>query len=147
MKRTFWITIALFVITACTIAPIKPLDQQLAETTNPAERKETLRLGCLNEADWPAPRPTRHLSGARNHRHGLPSLYVSEVRDMKVLCRQMDELTDSAPVEKLSPKILAGKCAEQIAVKSKKQRKGNAEHIIRIQKICDEMTGQKSEVR
>ena len=125
----------MLLITACTIAPSKPLQQQLAEAASPSERKETLYAGCLKEAEWPrSSKKVYH--GGGNTRHGSHSPYTSEVRQMKLLCNQINEAT-------ISNEELTDSCAKQIATKRQIERKGNAEHIARVQFVCEEMTGQK----
>jgi hypothetical protein len=145
MKKTIIISTALIVLSACASQPPKSLDQKLAEATDVADRKETLRLACLNEAEWPV------RSTQKNHFMKRYASYKRQqqlrrnpkVREMKTLCRQMDDLTTTHAVEKLPPKELATACAAKVSAKKQKEGKGWAEHADRIAHICKEMTGQK----
>ncbi|MBN8543656.1 MAG: hypothetical protein J0M34_05270 [Alphaproteobacteria bacterium] len=133
MKHAFYMVALLVVITACTVEQPKSLDQQLAAVT-PAERKETLLNACLSEAEWPSLKSKRSHAGSQR-KHGSHNSYASEVRDMKALCKQMDLANEK--------KALADKCEEQVILKREKERKGGAEHAVRTQQICEQMTGLK----
>lgn len=143
MKKAIIISTALIVLSACASQPPKTLDQKLAETTSAADRKETLRLACLNEAEWPASLQKVRTTG----RHGIQQRQrlkrTPEITEMKLLCRQMDDLTTADAEEKLPPKELATACASKVAAKKQKEGKGWAEHADRISHICKEMTGKK----
>lgn len=142
MKRTLLIVTAMLSLSACASQPTQTLDQKLSEATAPADRKETLRLACLNEAEWPASiqkvRPTgRHGIQQRQKLKRTP-----EIIEMKSLCRQMDDLSTAGAEEKLPPKELATACAAKVATKKVKEGKGWPEHAARIEHICKEMTDQ-----
>lgn len=141
MKKLIILGTVLVGLSACASYPPKTLDQKLAEATTSAERKETLRLACLNEAEWPANLKKVRTTG----RHGMQQRQrlkrSPEIMAMKTLCRQMDDLTTADTEEKLPPKELATACAAKVAAKKLKEGKGWVEHAQRIQKICEEMTG------
>lgn len=143
MKRTLLIATTLLVLGACALQPSKTLEQKLTEATAPKDRKETLRLACLNEAEWPASLQKIRTTG----RHGMQQRQrlkrAPEITEMKALCRQMDDLTTADAEEKLPPKELAASCTAKVTAK---EGKGWPEHAQRIEKICEEMTGRKIKV-
>jgi hypothetical protein len=143
MSKFALIAVTLIALSACASQPPKSLDQKLAEATDAADRKETLRLACLNEAEWPASLQKVRTTG----RHGVQQRQrlkrSPEITEMKTLCRQMDDLTTADAEEKLPPKELATACAAKVAAKKQKEGKGWAEHADRITHVCKEMTGQK----
>jgi len=143
MKTWMILAATALALSACASQPPKSLDQKLAEATDAADRKETLRLACLNEAEWPASLQKVRTTG----RHGVQQRQrlkrSPEITEMKTLCRQMDELTTADAEEKLPPRELATACAAKVAGKKQKEGKGWAEHADRIAHVCKEMTGQK----
>lgn len=142
MRSSYFITLLALLLVACTIPPDKTFDQKLSESRSPAERKEILRLACLNEAEWPVrsrkPFPYGHRAV---HSRQEQLQHKPEVRQMKALCRQMDDLTAIDANERQSPRTLARMCATQVAVKKQNAGGGWAEHAKRIAAICKEMTG------
>lgn len=144
MKKTILVVTTVLTLAACSSQPAQTLDQKLSDATAPADRKETLRLACLNEAEWP-------VRSTKNPYHGVNSSYKRmeqlqsdpEVRQMKAICRQMDDLTTADADEKLPSTQLASSCAEIVGAKKAKTRKGGTEHAIRIEEICEKMTGEK----
>lgn len=144
MKKFALAAVTLIALSACASQPPKTLDQKLSESTDAADRKETLRLACLNEAEWPVKSKKNTFTGRHASYRRMQQLQRNpEVRDMKSLCRQMDDLTTSDAEEKLPPKELASACAAKVAEKKQKDGKGWAEHAGRIAHICEEMTGKK----
>lgn len=141
MKTWMILTIAALALSACASEPAKTLDQRLVES--PADRKEILRLACLNEAEWPASLQKVHTTGRRGIQQRQRLKRAPEITEMKSLCRQMDDLTTADAEEKLPPKQLASACAAKVAEKKQKDGKGWAEHAGRIAHICEEMTGKK----
>ncbi len=143
MKTWMILAATALALSACASQPPKTLDQKLSEATDAADRKETLRLACLNEAEWPASLQKVRTTG----RHGVQQRQrlkrSPEITEMKTLCRQMDDLTTADAEEKLPPKELATACAAKVAAKKQKEGKGWAEHADRIAHVCKEMTGQK----
>jgi hypothetical protein len=144
MRNKLIIAIAFLALSACASQSATTLDQKLSQATTQAERKETLRLACLNEAEWPV-RSMKHTVGGRHSAYKRQKMLRNnpEIREMKSLCRQMDDLTTTDAEEKLPPKELATACAAKVAEKKQKEGKGWAEHAQRIAHICKEMTGQK----
>jgi len=142
MKTNLMAAIAVLALGACASQPAKTLDQKL-QGANTEERKEVLRLACLNEAEWPTYHSPGYKQGNSRVRRHIEHSYNQEVNEMKALCRKMDALADTGAKKKLPPVELADICAEKISAKMRKSRKGGADHARRIEKICEEMTGQK----
>lgn len=143
MKKSLIIATTILALSACASQPPQTLDQKLAEAPAPEDRKETLRLACLNEAEWPASLQKVRTNGRHGTQQRQRLKRTPEIREMKTLCRQMDDLTTVDAEEKLPQKELASACAAKVAVKKQKEGKGWAEHADRIAHICKEMTGQK----
>lgn len=141
MKKYYVLAAVALSLSACASEPPKTFDQKLAEATTPADRKETLRLACLNEAEWPASL-TKINTGGRHASHArMRAKNTPEINEMKSLCRQMDDLTTADAEEKLPPKELAKSCSAKVA---SKKEKGWTDHANRIARICTEMTGVKT---
>ena len=143
MKSWMMLAVTALALSACASQPPKTLDQKLAEATDTADRKETLRLACLNEAEWPASLQKVRTTGRHGTQQRQRLKRTPEIREMKALCRQMDDLTTADAEEKLPPKELATACASKVTAKKQKEGKGWAEHADRIAHICKEMTGEK----
>lgn len=143
MKSWMILAATALALSACASQPPQTLDQKLAETTSAADRKETLRLACLNEAEWPASLQKVRTTGRHGTQQRQRLKRTPEITEMKSLCRQMDGLTTADAEEKLPPKELATACASKVATKKQKEGKGWAEHADRIANICKEMTGKK----
>lgn len=140
MKNKLIIATTFLALSACASQPTPTLDQKLSEAATQAERKETLRLACLNEAEWPVRSIKQNMTG----RHGMYKRQRMlrnnpEIREMKSLCRQMDDLTTADAEEKIAPKQLASSCAELVSTKKTKERKGGVDHAIRVEQICKKM--------
>lgn len=142
MNKNLMIAIAALALSACASQPAKTLDQKL-QGANREERKEVLRLACLNEAEWPTYHSPGYKQGNSRVRRHIEHSYNQEISEMKALCRKMDALADTGAKKKLPPVELADMCAEKISAKKRKSRMGGADHAQRIEKICAEMTGQK----
>lgn len=141
MKRTLLLATTMLALTACASQAPQKLDQKLAEATTPADRKETLRLACLNEAEWPVRSKKNPYTGRHASYKRMEQLQRNpEVREMKSLCRQMDDLTTADAEEKLPSTQLAQMCETIVQVKRKN---GQTEHAERIKHICNEMTQSK----
>lgn len=141
MKPWMILAAAALALSACESQPPQTLDQKLAEASNPADRKETLRLACLNEAEWPASLHKMHAGGRRAAHERMRAKETPEIREMKSLCRQMDDLTTADADEKIPAKDLAMECTAKVAAKKQKEVEGGDAHAARIQRICKEMTG------
>jgi len=142
MKNSLMMAIAVLALSACASQPPKTLDQKL-QVANTEERKEVLRLACLNEAEWPTYHSPAYKQGNSRVKRHIEHSYNQEVSEMKALCRKMDALADAGAKKKLPPEALASICAEKVSAKIHKSRRGGANHAQRIEKICEEMTGQK----
>lgn len=138
MKRILLIATTMLTLTACASQPPQTLDQKLAEATAPADRKETLRLACLNEAEWPASLQKIRTTGRHRIQQKQRLKRAPEITEMKTLCRQMDDLSTADAAEKLPKKKLVASCTAKVTAK---KGKGWPEHAQRIGKICEEMTG------
>lgn len=143
MNRKIVLMLPLILLAACDSQPPMTLDQRLAESSTLADRKETLRLACLNEAEWPATQTKRRSVGRRGAHALMRAKNAPEIQEMKSLCRQMDDLTTIDAEEKLPAKDLAKVCAVKVADKKQKDLGGSAAHAARMQRICEEMTGVK----
>ncbi len=143
MKTWMMLAVTALAISACASQPSQTLDQKLSEATDAADRKETLRLACLNEAEWPASLQKVRTTGRHGTQQRQRLKRSPEIMEMKTLCRQMDDLTTADAEEKLPPKELASACAAKVADKKQKEGKDWAEHADRIAHICKEMTGKK----
>ena len=130
--------IAVLALSACASQPPKTLDQKL-QGVNTQERKEVLRLACLNEASWPTYHSPAYRQANLRIRRRLEHSYDPEVSGMKALCRKMDALADPGAKKKQSPEELADMCAEKVTAKTRKSRRGGADHAQRIEKICEAM--------
>lgn len=137
MNAKIALILPLILLAACESQLPQTLDQKLAEATTPADRKETLRLACLNEAEWPATQ-TKIRTGGRHAAYArMRAKETPEIREMKSLCGKMDDLTTSDAEEKLSPKQLASECSAKVEAK---KAKGWVQHATRIKAICEAMT-------
>ncbi len=142
MNKYLMMAIAMAALSACASQPPLTLDQKL-QGVNVTERKEVLRLACLNEAEWPTYHSPAYKSGNLRVRLRIEHGYNPEVSGMKALCRKMDVLADAGAATKLPPEELAFICAEKVSAKLHRSRTGGADHAQRIEKICNEMTGRK----
>jgi len=143
MKKAILISTALIVLSACASEPTKTLDQKLSAASSPADRKETLRLACLNEAEWPASLEKVHTGGRRGTQQRQKLKQTPEIREMKTLCRQMDDLTTADAEKKLPAKELAASCSAKVTTKKEVEGQGWPEHANRIADICKKMISQK----
>lgn len=136
MKQSIFLTGILVLLTACTSVPPKTLDQKLSEVQSPADRKEVLRLACLNEAEvvngkaYPFKAPTRG--------HSVPRT-PQEVYKAKSLCRKMDNLSDNQGDD--APQIkaaLSSECSLMLKAYAEKYP-ADVRHVSAMTKICREM--------
>ena len=138
MKKYLLIASIASVISACASnTPQLTLDEKL-QGKSPKERKEVLRLACLNEAEWPIYNSSAYKSGNDKQRMRVKNGYHPEVTEMKSLCRKMNES------ENLDKSTLFEDCKQKIATKSETHGNQATGHIQRTLQICQEMTGQKS---
>ena len=142
MKKVVLTMALTILLSGCAASTTSQSLSEKLEGKVPEQRKEVLRLACLNEAEWPIVGSSYYARSNTKVRQHLKQSYNLEVSEMKALCRKMDALTDSTHEEIPQPKALAAQCAEKIIAKTKKGQKGASEHVARIQRICDEMTGE-----
>ena len=103
-------------------------------------QQEKLRRTCLNEAE----KTNGHTSMWQHLRHGLSLIHDPQVEEMKVLCRDMTTEYLSQDTKKHS--LLAQECGEQIKKEAEKTP-DNTEHFQKLQAICEQMTGQKIDIK
>ena len=138
MKLTLLITASTILLSACASPAQQTLNERLGNKSQ-VERKEILRLECLNEAEystnmyknnaWPHLRPSRKTY--------LPD--TVETSNLKKLCRKM---TDNFATKGSQDKQLANECAAQITDSLNKSKNSlKTGHAQRMKNICEEMTG------
>lgn len=138
MKKIATILALALTVSACaTNTPKLTLDEKLQGKSG-EERKEVLRLACLNEAEWPIYNSPKYKSGNVKQRMRIKNGYNPEVSEMKSLCRKMNESENS------DNSALFETCKQKIAAKSEKHGDKAVDHTQRTLQICQEMTGQKS---
>lgn len=137
MKPTYLIMAGLFALSACASQPPQTLDQKLAGKTGD-DRKETLRLACLNEAEWSIYNSLAYKRANGRVKSHIKMRYNEEVSTSKALCRKMDEASDTQ-----TKKELAQEGQKLISVTLEKHGEDAAEHVARTKQIYGEMTGQK----
>ena len=137
MKRLIFTSLMLAgFLSACTqlSSPPQTLEQKLAHSTTPDERRETLRLACLNEADY----TTRLKKAAHQKRYGSKGLAfvrdTDETIKFKALCRKMTE-TNSGEQKA----ALAGECRQEVEA-GLKEKSEYKQHYDAMQNICTKMT-------
>lgn len=139
-KITTILALALTVSACATNKPPLTLDEKLQGKSG-EERKEVLRLACLNEAEWPIYNSDKYKHGNDKQRMRLKHGYNAEVSEMKSLCRKMNESVDD---DKAS---LFENCKQKIAAKSERHGDKAIDHAKRTLQICQEMTGEKALVK
>lgn len=123
-------------LSACTqlSSPPQTLEQKLSHSSTPDERRETLRLACLNEAEY----TTRLKKGAYQKKYGTKRLEfvkdTEETMTLKALCRKMTEVNSDE-----QKRALAGECRQEVeaGLKGKPEYK---QHYDAMQNICKKMT-------
>lgn len=128
MRNSLIIAVLFTALSACSNEPPK----KLAESTAPQEQQETLRLACLNEAEY-----TTNIKEAKyQQRYGSKRIeHVSdtaETKQLKSLCRKMQKPTASNQ-EKI---LLAKECGQIFSAHS------DIQHATRFKAICKRMTGE-----
>lgn len=139
-KITTILALALTVSACATNTPKLTLDEKLQGKSG-EERKEVLRLACLNEAEWPIFNSYKYKHGSVKQRMRMRNGYNKEVTEMKSLCREMNE-SGSADNSGLFEN-----CKQKVAAKSEKHGDEAIDHTQRTLQICQEMTGQKSIIK
>lgn len=126
---------------ACSSRPQMTLDQSL-QGKDPAERKEILRVACLDEAEFPQRSQIPAAASIRQRAHN-GHFVDSRVGEMKDLCRKMDALAAGSTDKNPGREMLARDCAALVRKKQQDGGEGFSEHAERTQHICDEMLGQR----
>lgn len=113
------------------------------EGRTPDERQEILRRACLTEANWDSDwAASRQPIAAQNRFRN--SNTTRETRHLKELCREMADLPaiqGRSPIEIRRRSDLAGKCRREIDDHLDIRSKESAAHMLRMQEICEAMTG------
>lgn len=144
-RITATLTIAAM-LSACTqlSTPPQTLDQKLHQAQTPDERREVLRLACLNEADY----TTRLKKSAYQKKYGSKRLAsvkdTEETKKLKSLCREMTSYYEAVQQHTSTYEnsaALAKKCTSYINSDGDKQDKARIQHRLRMAEICTEMTG------
>lgn len=123
-------------LSACTQLSTQPqtLDQKLHQAQTSDERREMLRLACLNEAEY----TTRLKKAAYQKKYGSKRLAhvrdTEETRTLKSLCREM---TDATADEQKS--ALASECRKEVEA-GLKEKPEYKQHYDNMQNICTKMT-------
>lgn len=141
MKISVLLSALCLVVGACSSGASHTLDQKLAGKDS-AERKEFLRVACLNEAEWPQ-RSSIPKNASMKRRAHNDHYTDSRVGEMKDLCNRMDALASPDAEEKQNRSILSRECGDLVRKKQKEAREGFAEHADRTRHLCQEMLGQK----
>lgn len=129
-------------LSACAALPRQPLANRL-EGKTPDERQEILRRACLAEADWNLDQTAARMPAAMQHRY-RDSNTTRETSHFKALCRDMADLPavqGRSPMETKRRAELAGKCRREIDDHLDMRGRDGAEHMVRMQEICESMTG------
>lgn len=142
MKRTVLLACLFTLLTACVSTPPKTLDQKLAEAQSPSDRREVLRLACLNEAEvvndkaYPVKAPRKGRSVPRT---------PQEVRKTKEMCRKMDNYAESRDASTQQVRSeLSGECASLLKEYAEKYPE-DTRHVSAMTRICHEMLGERKE--
>lgn len=137
MKKTLLFTSLTILLTACVDMPPQTLDQKLAGATSAKDRKEVLRLACLNEAEvvngksYPFKAPSRGHSAPRT---------PQEVYKAKALCRKLDTLgTDQGEDTPQIRAALSGECSTMLKTYAEKYP-SDKQHVEAMTRLCREMT-------
>lgn len=138
--------IALFCMaafSACTpIMPREPLAARIDGRT-PDERQEILRRACLTEAGWDSDWAASRQPIAAQNRFRNSNI-TRETRHLKALCRDMAALPaiqGKSPIEIRRRSDLAERCRREIDDHLDIRSKESAAHMLRMQEICEAMTG------
>lgn len=136
MKHTIIATLTVAaLLSACTQLSTQPqtLDQKLYQAQTSDERREVLRLACLNEAEY----TTRLKKAAYQKKYGSKRLAfvrdTEETRTLKSLCREM---TDATVDEQ---KSALAECRKEVGA-GLKEKPEYKQHYDNMQNICTKMT-------
>ena len=109
------------------------------------ERREALRLACLNEAEWSTKERDKKI-WFEKHNTAAHRPATEETVRLKKLCRAMDEL-HAADAGEAKPRVaLATECAREVVAGIRTHSNpSSVSHFERMRLICEEMTGKKVE--
>lgn len=103
------------------------------------ERREILRLACLNEAEWSTRQRNRAL-WFREHNTAAHQPPTDETIRLKNLCRAMDELRSRKAGHFDQRVDLAQQCAKEIHVGIRNNTGAdNIRHFENMRRICEEL--------
>jgi hypothetical protein len=129
-------------LSACTSTPGEPLATRI-EGKTPDERQEILRRACLTEANWDSDWAASRQPIAAQNRYRNSNTTL-ETRHLRELCREMAALPaiqGRSPIETRRRADVAEKCRREIDDHLDIRSQGSADHMLRMQEICEAMTG------
>lgn len=144
MKKTALFACLLTLLTACTSTPPKTLDQKLSEAQSPSDRREVLRLACLNEAEVVNDKVYRVQapSKGRSKMNTSRSAY-NEARKAKAMCRRLNNFNES--LDASTPQVkadLSRECSTLLKEYAEKYP-ADTRHVSAMERICGEMLGKR----
>ena len=137
MIKKYISLLGIFVLSACASQPPQTLAQQL-QGKSVEDKKEILRLACLNEAEWPIYNSSGYHSANPRLKSHIRFSYNEEVSTSKALCRKLHEVNDAK-----KKRDLAKKGESLIATTLEKHGDAATDHAARTKQIYEYMTGQK----
>lgn len=129
-------------LSACASTPTVPLAKRL-EGKTPDERHETLRRACYTEANWNLDQTAARMPANMQHRY-RDSNSTRETTHLRELCSELADLPavrGRSPVETRRRADLAEKCRRETDDHLDGRSRESAEHMARMQEICEGMTG------
>jgi hypothetical protein len=148
MKMIAFRLLMLLALSACGQLPATASSAQgnLSGTTI-GERRETLRLACLNEAEWSTKESKKRQPFNTHH---ITKAETPDTARLKSLCRAMDELHDFSDQDATRPgaldearRRLAVACEAEIRAGARRGDPARDAHANRMKRICEEMTHRK----
>lgn len=123
---------AIALLAGCATQPPEPLSARL-EGKTPDQRREILRVACLNEAEWDLDQVAARQPLSRQHdfKHANTTM---ETRHLKRLCHA---LPTGAADE------VAASCGQELAEHADPASPAGSAHLGRLRAICEAATGTK----
>lgn len=137
MNRKYLVMAGLLALSACASEPSQTLEQKL-QGKSADEKKEVLRLACLNEAEWPIYNSSGYRAANPRLKSQLKLRYNEEVSTSKELCRKLEDATDPQ-----TKKALAKEGQFLIAATLEKHGDAATDHAARTKQIYEKMTTEK----
>ncbi len=137
MNKKYMLLAGMLLLSACASQPPQTLEQKLQDKSA-EDKKEVLRLACLNEAEWPIYNSSGYRSANPRIKSQIKLRYNEEVSTSKALCRKIEEATDAK-----SKKALSHEGEALIAATMEKHGDAAADHATRTREIYEKMIGQK----